>query len=713
MATLEKIRGKAGFLVAVIGIALLAFLAGDLIQGGSTVMRDREMNAFSVNGKAVKAQDFDARVRQMEEQARAQGHEASDEAMMQQLRNQVYSTYVSEQLLTEEAAKIGLTVSSDETFDLVQGDFVSPIILQQFSNPQTGAFDKASLLNFLKTINTKVAGQSAEEQAQLAQYRAMWIETEKSVRMNRLYEKYHNLITKAVVSNKLEVEREIAETANVADIAYVAQSVMSIPDSTVNVTADDLKKYYDSHKELFRSEAGAVIDLIYSNIALSEADYAAAKADIDAAHTEFAEGRPEASVVEEYSDIPFTDVFIPVSDLQGSSLSSDALSFISSAAIGGVSPVFTQGDSYSVIKLLDRKSAPESVHVRHIVLAPEGTAGMPSIDSLLAVVKSNPAQFAELAAANSLDRNSSTKGGEIGWLTEAMASQYVSPEFSKAIYSATVGVPFSFKSNYGHHIVLVDEARANVDKVKIAYASRQATPSTETQTTIYNGLSSFLAANKKSAGIDTIAMNAGFQVMKDLRISGSQPYVAPDIMKSREIVRWAMNNKVGETSEVMEAEGKYVIARVKEKFEEGYMPLNSISEQLRPVVVAEKKVDTMYDRLKGKNYSDLNAFAAEVNSPVDTLHMAKFNTGRFEAVGTQPALNAVAASAPTNKVLPVKGLGSVFLVNVINRTPDAVAPNAESVKRELDTARAGVIRMQAMQEILKKATIKDTRYKFM
>lgn len=713
MATLEKIRGKAGFLVAVIGIALLAFLAGDLIQGGSTVMRDREMNAFTINGKAVKAQDFEERVRQMEEQARAQGQESMDEAMMQQLRNQVYSNYISEQLLTEEADKIGLTISADETFDLVQGDFVSPIILQQFTNPQTGAFDKASLLNFLKTINTKATGQSAEEQAQLAQYRAMWLETEKSVRTNRLYEKYHNLISKAVVSNKLEVERELAETANVADIAYVAQSAMSIPDSTVNVSADDLKKYYDSHKELFRTESGAVIDLIYSNISLSEADYAAAKSDINAAHQELVQGRPEASVIEEYSDVPFTDMFIPVADLQGSNLPADALSFISSAAIGGVSPVYTVGDSYSVLKVMDRKSAPESVHVRHIVLAPAGTPNMPSADSILAVVKANPAQFAEVAAANSLDRNSSTKGGEIGWLTEAMATQYVSPEFCKAVYSATVGVPFTFTSNYGQHIILVDEVRANVDKVKIAYASRQATASTETQTAIYNSINSFLTSNKNNAGIDSAAMNAGFQVMKDLRVAASQPYVTPEIMKSREIVRWAMNNKVGTTSEVIEADGKYVIARVKDKFEEGYMPLNSIKDQLRPVVVAEKKVDTMYDRLKSKSYTDLSTFATEVGTPVDTLHMAKFNTGRFEAVGNQPALNAVAASAPLNKVIPVKGLGSVFLVNVIKRAPDAVAPNAESVKRELDMARAGIIRMQAMQEILKKATIKDTRYKFM
>lgn len=713
MATLEKIRGKAGLVVAAIGIALLAFLAGDMIQGGSSVMKDKEMNAFTINGKEVKAQEFDARVRRMEEQMRAQGQQSMDDAAMQQLRNQVYSNYVSEELLKEEANKVGLVISPEETFDLIQGEFVSPIIRQQFSDPQTGAFNKTALLNFLKTINTKTAGQSSEEKAQLEQYRAMWADTENSVRTNRLYEKYHNLITQGVVTNKMEIEKEITETSNVAEIAYVAQSAASIPDSTVTVSSDDLKKYYEDHKELFRSESGAKVDLIYANIALSESDYADAKKDIETARKELIEDEDVALVVDEYSDTPYTDLFIPMSDLQASSLSADALSFISSANVGDVSDVYTQGENFSVIKLMGRKSAPESVHVRHIVLAPEGTVGMPSADSLLTIVKADPAQFAEVAKANSLDRNSSVNGGEIGWLTEAMATQYISADFSKAIYSATIGVPFEFTSNYGKHIILVDEARPNVDKVKIAYATRQATASTETQTEVYNGLSSFLATNKNKSDLDSAAMNAGYQVTSDLRISASQPYVASNIRNSRSLVRWAMNNKVGDISEIEEADGKYVIVKVKEKFEEGYTPLNSVSEQLRFVVLAEKKLDVLYENIKSKNYSDLTTFASETNNAVDTLHMARFNTNRFDAVGTQPVLNAVASSAPINKVMPVKGYGNVFLVDVLNRTADTVAPTAESVKRELDNARAGVIRMQVISEIMKKAKIKDTRYRFM
>lgn len=715
MATLEKIRGRAGFLVAVIGIALLAFLAGDLISGGTTLFRDREMNAFTINGKAMKAQDFEERVQRASEQMKAQGQEASDEATMQMLRNQVYNAYVTEQLLKEEAEKIGLGVSADETFDLVQGDFISPIILQNpmFVNPETGAFDKQNLLRFLKTINAKSAGQSAEEQAMMQQARSMWLETENSIRTNRLYEKYHNMIAKGVVSNKLEVEQQVSGSANVADIAYVAQSVASIPDSIVSVTADDLKAYYDTHKELFRTDGAAVLDLVYTGVTPSEADYADAKSRIDAAHRELLAGESAASVVSEYSDNSYVDVFVPVSDLRGMSLSADELSFVSAANVGDVSPVFATGDRYSVLKIMERKSAPESLHVRHIVLAPEGTPGMASADSIFNIVKADPAQFATVASGSSLDRNSSANGGEIGWLTEAMATGYVSPDFCKAIYSASIGVPFRFTSQYGEHIILVDEARENVDKVKIALVSHEVKPSSETSNAAYSALSTFLAENKEKSNFDSLAMNAGFQVLTDLNVEAAQPYVAPGLMDTREVVKWAMNNKPGEVSGVITSGDRFMVAKVKEKIKAGYIPLNSISDRLRPVVVAEKKVDTLYDRIKGKSYSSLETFASEVGASVDTLHMANFNTGRFEVVGNQPALNSVAAFAPLNKVTPVKGMGNVFLVNVLSRAADAVAPTAASIKRDIDTARAGVIRMQIMQEVIRKADIKDTRYKFM
>ena len=42
MATLEKIRSKAGLLVLVVGLALFAFIIGDFLNSGSTYFRQSQ-----------------------------------------------------------------------------------------------------------------------------------------------------------------------------------------------------------------------------------------------------------------------------------------------------------------------------------------------------------------------------------------------------------------------------------------------------------------------------------------------------------------------------------------------------------------------------------------------------------------------------------------------------------------------------------------------
>lgn len=127
-------------MVIAIGVALLAFLFGDFFKGCSALQQDKQMNAFTINGEAVKIHDYERRVQQLAETYRTQGRDNLSDADMQMLRNQVYAGMVAETILKEEAEKIGVVVSPAETWDLTQGENISPIILQDpaFRDPQTG-----------------------------------------------------------------------------------------------------------------------------------------------------------------------------------------------------------------------------------------------------------------------------------------------------------------------------------------------------------------------------------------------------------------------------------------------------------------------------------------------------------------------------------------------------------------------------------------------
>lgn len=714
MATLEKIRNRAGCLVIAIGGALIAFLFGDIIKGGSSIMQDREMNAFTVNGKATKIQEYEDKVNQVMEMYKSQGMATLDDSQTNQVRNQVFQGMVAEQVLLSEADKLGITVSPAETFDLIQGENISPVISQNpmFANPESGSFDKLALLNFLKQINSK-ADYTPEEQSQINQYKNMWVDIEKNVRKQKLNDKYVNLLAGAILANKLEVEYAMKGDNSIADILYVQQGVNSATNIEVTPTDADLKKYYDEHKDYFKTiDKSAMVDVIYANIVPSKSDIENAKSDIETAHNDLSSGQSPALVLDEFSDTPFMDMYLPLSEFNSQVFSADFLAFLSGASVGEVSKVMDEGDKFTVAKLVGVKNTPESLKVRHIVLAPAGSfEGQVNGDSLLTALKANPSSFAQAATAYSLDRNSSSKGGEIGWLNEAMATNFISAKFSDAIYSAKIGEPFVFTSKYGEHIILVEEAKAPIAKYNVAIAQRTVVPSSETQGLLYNEVSTFLNEHK-SGDIAAEALNAGYQVMENVRVMASQPMISQNIDNSRKVVRWVMNAKKNEVSEINECGSKYVIARVNKLIPAGIIPFEDVKEQITPIVEEQLKVDAMFDKLVAAGYSSLNDFAAAVDQPIDTLNSVTYSSSRLANIGYEPAINAVAKNAPLNKVMPVKGDRAVYLINVTNRSEGSTPMNEEEMKMMVNNARSGAIRSQAINQIIVKSKIEDNRSKF-
>ena len=193
MATLEKIRSKAGLLVLVVGLALFAFIIGDFLNSGSTYFRQSQERIAEIDGEVIKIQDYQARVDEMTEIYKMQSGSASlPEEYMTQIRQSVFDGMVQEIVLDEATQKLGMVVGPEELFDMVQGENISPLIqqMQMFVNPQTGAFDKSALLTFLKQIDVdNIATYPAEQQAQLQQAQRFWMFWEKNIKRQRLESK--------------------------------------------------------------------------------------------------------------------------------------------------------------------------------------------------------------------------------------------------------------------------------------------------------------------------------------------------------------------------------------------------------------------------------------------------------------------------------------------------------------------------------------------
>ncbi len=711
MATLEKIRSKAGLLVLVVGVALFAFIIGDFLNSGSTYFRQSQEKIAEVDGVVIKIQEFQNRVDEMNEMYKMQtGSTSLPEEYQTQIRQSVFDGMVQEIVLNEATSDLGLTVSPEELFDMVQGENISPMIqqMQMFVNPQTGAFDKAALLNFLKTIDTEnIASYPADQQAQLLQARQFWMFWEKNIKRQRLEQKYTTLLSKAVSANKLDAKDAFDASAVSSDMVYAMQSYSTIPDSTIQVSKSEIEKLYNQRKELFKQKESKVIKYISVDIRPSQEDYDNASAEIEALKKELATTTRVADLVAENSEIPYVDAFF-----SENALDPEMKQFVKTAAVGDIyGPVF-ENDKYRMFKLVDKTVAPDSVNVSHIMLANTGdeAAVQAKADSLLTVLKDG-GDFAALAKEFSVDQ-AAERGGELGWFTEATALRGVNEDFKNTVFSTAVNGYAIVKSAYGTHIVKVTDKTANVDKYKVADIDMTVSPSTKTYGNIYNELNQFISKNRDIDKLDDAAKEAGYNLLSNVTVTANDQ-VLGTIRNSRPVIRWAFQNGKGSISEIFECDNKFVIAAVQGTLPEGYRSLESVTPMLRSELVAQKKGEQISQALAAKNLTSVDAYAQAMGASVDSVKFVNFSTRRIAGIGVEPKLNAMVSLAQKGQVsAPVAGNNGVYVFDVYAQNKESKTYDEAAEMKALDASNMYRFSIQAIQSLVNKADVEDNRIRF-
>lgn len=710
MATLEKIRSKAGLLVLVVGLALFAFIIGDFLNSGSTYFKQSQERIAKVNGQTISIHDYQNLVDEMVEMYKMQtGQTSFPDEYMAQIRQSVFDTMVQDIVLGEATEEVGMEVSSDELFDMVQGENISPLIQQMpmFQNQQTGSFDRNALLNFLKVIDDDaIAAAPVEQQDQLIKAKNYWLFWEKNIKRQRLEQKYTTLIVKAVGANKLEAKESFEENAKSADIVYAMQAYATVPDSTIEVSNSELKALYDQRKELFKQKETKVVKYLAVDIRPSQEDYKAVETEIESVKNELANSDKVADIVNENSEIPYVDAFFT-----DKSFDNEMKQFATTAEVGAVyGPVFAN-DKYRLFKLVDKTTAPDSVKVSHIMLAGKSEAETAALaDSLMGAIKGG-ADFAELAKQHSVDQ-AAQNGGELGWFTEVTALRGVNEEFKNAIFSTPVNQVAIVKSTYGTHLVKVTEKTANVTKYKMADVDMTVSPSSKTYSAIYNELNAFISKNHDIAKLDTAAKSAGYNVISDVQITPDNQTLGT-VKSSRPVVRWAFQNSNGSISEIFECDDKFVIAAVEKSAPAGYAPLDMVAQGLKAELVAKKKGEKIAADLTAKNLSSIEAYAQAMGSSVDSVKFVSFGTRRISGVGVEPNLNAAVSLAKVDQVsAPVKGNNGVYVFKVFAENDDAKQYNEEAEMRAINANNTYRLSYQTIQSLVNKADVEDNRIRF-
>jgi len=707
MATLEKIRSKAGLLVGVVGLALFAFIIGDFLRSGSTFFRQNKEKVAIVDGQSIGIREYQDAVEAMTNNYKSRGT-ALTEDQQNQLRQMVFEQMVGSILLDNQSNKVGFVVSKDELADLVMGNNISPVIKQipYFQNPQTKAFDKNSLIQFLQVIESDDwSGYSAETQQQLQKEKENWLNVEKNVKEQKLVDKFSTLMISAIVANSLDAKAAFNDNAVSVDFNYVAQSYSSIPDTSVVVNDADVAKLYDLRKENYKQETAKVISYIAVNILPSEADYTDVSARMEKVKDELAKTDSPADVINDNSDTPFLDAYVSAAQL-----SADEKVFVEHASVGDIDGPKLTDRTYNMYKLIGITQAPDSIKVNQMTFPSTDEAKVKvHIDSLIKVIQSGKS-FADVALAES---NGQTNG-DMGWQTESSLVSGIDSKFAAELFSAKINDLFTVKTSYGIHLVQIVEKTKPVTKYKVGLVRMETTPSQETYNKLYNSLNQYISKNRSLDKFRSAASDAGYACQTNVQVLENQTNIA-SIESSRQVIKWANSHNKGDVSEIFECQGYFIVAAVEGDLKAGFRPLKDVSDILKRELINEKKGAKIVASLEAKNINSLDAYAIAMNSPIQEVKFVTFATPRITGIGTDPIVNVKAVSSEVGNLTgPFAGKNGVYVLSLTAKNTSDQKYDEANQKLQLNMQNSYKI-MQLVQtnRILKdKANIEDNRSRF-
>lgn len=705
MAILQTLREKAGVFVAgAIGLSLLIFVISDFF-GSNTSQRRKARKYYElarIDGESISYQDFETKVQDLMEIYKMSGSTEINEEMSQSLREQVWQQLLSEKLMSKTYRKTGLAVSPDEVETLVFGDNPHPIVRQLFTDPQTGQFNKSFLVNFLKATETDEATKK------------YWLFFEDQIINDRLNTKLVNLMSKGLYVTKTQSEYEASLLKNTVNFSYVARNFSAVPDSSVTVTSDEIRDYYDGHKESYKRKAQRDMEYIVFDIVPSESDMKEAELWATNEKRNFAEATDIPQYINLTADTRYTGAYKTLSQLPDT-LKAFAKAGDKSAVFG---PYFEDG-SYKLARIVDIAERPDSVRAAHILLAPKANRNMNKAkreaDSLMNLIRSG-IDFNLLAMANSDDQGSAQVGGDLGWFSEGMM---VAP-FNNACFSGKKGDLVTVETNFGLHIIKIIDQSSRVRKYDMGIVDRKVIPSNATTQKIYAEASQFAGTNDTYEKFNKAVAEGNLNKKLAMNVTPEQKDL-PGLTQARVLVmslfQHAEQGSIvldNSSQAVFELPDMYVIAYCTKVQEEGIAPVESVAPEIKFLLAKKKKAEMISNEMKkmASEKKTIYDIAANYNTGVQEATGISFRSYSVAGAGIEPGLIA-AASASEAGVLskPVTGNNGVYMF-VVNTVTPSPAEDMSLIRERLNSNYQIRASYEAYQAIRDKKEVVDMRYKF-
>ena len=711
MQIIQSIRDKgAALIIVVIALSLIGFILMDAKSGSnSSMFGDGNSGTIGkVNGEAIDRAEFGKRVEQEENKKAQQTGKQPTGSEVLAIREQLWNQIVAEKVFYREAEKLGINLSSKELSALLMSnDQTNPFMQEKgLLDPVTGKLDIGKAQEALANIKKFKGDKRDLIDAQIIE----------PLKLSTAVSKYGGLLSAAVYYPTWMQQKDNAESKSFATISYVAIPYNEISDSTVKVTDSDINDYVAKRKDFFKQEAGRTISYLTFSQLPSGADSMKARQMTEELKNSFAaDTNSKAFVARNTSAVDFTDEFLPLSKIQSS-----AKDTIVKQSIGTVYGPFADGPNYTLAKVIETKTLPDSVKARHILIAVnDPQTGQPIMadsaakklaDSILTAVKGG-ADFAALAIKYSADAGSGAKGGDLG----TFGYGAMVPEFNTFTFSKSAGDKEVVKTQFGYHVIDIVSQKDFKPAYKIAFVAKPIIPSDETINAASMAATK-ASANKNAKELSDYAAKNGLKMVEIPVTIKENDYAVGNMQDARSLVQWAFKAKKGDVSDPIIIGEDFLIATVNKIYKEGTQDAAIARPGAEAAVRNIKKADIIMAKLGGG--PSLETAAAAYNKTVTMAGLDSSITmaaGIINGIGAEPKLIG-ASFNPANQTKvsgPIAGATGVYVIKV-NSIQQKADPSPEA-KASATSARTNALRQQAgnwFEALKKQSDIKDSRSNF-
>ena len=265
-------------IMPIIIIALLTFVGMIVLQWGLDITSRGQGGptgnyAGKINGEEVSWQTFNAVYQDLYRQASKNSEEELPEEQVEMLNQQAWNQILQDKLLTQEADRLGLTVSNDEIYSYLR--YNPPPYLQTIPQFQTnGRFD------YQKYFSAMLDESAA----------SFWAAVQPQVVADLKKYKVQQMIVQAAYVSEDEIRQTYIDDDEKVDVKMINVAIDQYDKNPLELGDDELKQYYDTHLDKYAVDERSAIEFVQVSKEPNDADWERSRAQIQVVYDSLKHG---------------------------------------------------------------------------------------------------------------------------------------------------------------------------------------------------------------------------------------------------------------------------------------------------------------------------------------------------------------------------------------------------------------------------------------